>query len=134
MGVSLRYRNPRPRICPLLLGSLGVSLGAQSLGDVPLPRGAVVIERAAVPRSVRPDRELLLWMVSPEKHDRGESTWYFPETLDSGGLRSNQLKSELLCALSQGPDLLLAVSSFIVFGSFVDVLQAVFDQPVEQAG
>jgi hypothetical protein len=59
-------------VCALLLGGIGAPLGAQSVEDVPLPQGAVVIERADVPRSVRPDRGLLLWMVSPEKHDRGE--------------------------------------------------------------
>jgi hypothetical protein len=31
----------------------------------------VVIERAPIPAGVHPNRELVLWMLSPQKHDRG---------------------------------------------------------------
>jgi hypothetical protein len=63
----------------LLIAAVSVPLPAQSVGDVLLPSGAVVIERAAVPAAAHPDREILLWMISPEKHDRGplsESNFY----------------------------------------------------------
>jgi len=36
-----------------------------------LPAGAVVIEREAIPASAHTERELVLWMISSEKHDRG---------------------------------------------------------------
>jgi hypothetical protein len=36
-----------------------------------LPPGAVVIERTTIPRTVRANRELVLWMVRPERHNRG---------------------------------------------------------------
>jgi hypothetical protein len=52
---------------------------------------------------------------------------------DSRGLRNNQLQAELLRPFSQGSDLLLAISRFVVFGPFVDVLLPVFNEPIEQA-
>jgi hypothetical protein len=70
----LRYCGLSLAIWALL--PVGIPLCAQSPEEVPLPKGAVIIERAQVARSVHPDRELLLWMISPERHDRGESTWY----------------------------------------------------------
>jgi hypothetical protein len=44
------------------------------------------------------------------------------------------LKAKLLGPFGQGPDLLLAIPGFVVFGSFVDVRLSVFDEPVKQAG
>ena len=51
-----------------------------------------------------------------------------------GSLRNNQLKAKLLCPFSQRSNLLFAIPGFIVFGSFVNVLLSVFDQPVKQTG
>ena len=45
-------------------------LFAQSVPPGSIPEG-VVIERARIPATVHPDRELLLWMISPVEHDRG---------------------------------------------------------------
>ena len=36
-----------------------------------LPEGAVTIERQAIPESAHPNRELVLWMEHPAKHDDG---------------------------------------------------------------
>ena len=44
---------------------------AQSGPSSSIPENAVVIERARVPATVHPNRELLLWMISPVRHDRG---------------------------------------------------------------
>jgi hypothetical protein len=47
-----------------------------------IPDNAVVIERAPVPATVHPNRELLLWMISPVRHDRGaleENPYTCPE-------------------------------------------------------
>lgn len=46
-------------------------LFAQSGPSNSLPSEAVVIERARVAVAIHPDRELVLWMISPVKHDRG---------------------------------------------------------------
>jgi len=70
--VSLQRRYPYLGVWALLLVGVGTQLRAQSSRGVSLPEGALVIERAAVPRSVHLDREMLLWMIAPEKHDRGE--------------------------------------------------------------
>jgi len=55
----------------LAASSVAVAYG-QRLSDPQLPAGAVVIERAVLPRSAHADREMLLWMIAPMKHDRGE--------------------------------------------------------------
>jgi len=55
---------------------------AQSGPSSSIPDNAVVIERARVPATVHPNRELLLWMISPVKHDRGalaEESYTCPE-------------------------------------------------------
>ena len=52
---------------------------------------------------------------------------------DSGGLRHNDLKAELLSFLGDGADLLFTVSGFVVFGSFIDILLSVFDESEIQA-
>jgi len=57
--------------CLLLVPALGTLLHAQPAADLILPPGAVVIERAAIPQGIHPDRELVLWMPSPKKNDRG---------------------------------------------------------------
>jgi len=46
-------------------------LFAQSVPPGSIPDEGVVIERARIPATVHPDRELLLWMISPVEHDRG---------------------------------------------------------------
>ncbi len=49
-----------------------VLLSAQSLASgASIPADAVVIERATIPARVHRERELVLWMISAEKHDRG---------------------------------------------------------------
>jgi hypothetical protein len=48
--------------------------------------------------------------------------------------RNKQLKAELLRPFGQRSDLLLAISGFVVFGAFVDVLLAAFDEPVVETG
>lgn len=48
-------------------------MGAASQANPLLP-GAVVIERAGIPTEVRANRELVLRMLSPTKHDRGKYT------------------------------------------------------------
>jgi hypothetical protein len=64
--------------------------------------------------------------------------WFFlafqkPCTADLLSLRNNHLKAKLLRPFSQRSNLLLAIPGFIVFGPFIDVLLAVFDEPIEQA-
>ena len=44
---------------------------AQSGPSSSLPHNAVIIERARIPTKTHSDRELLLWMISPVRHDRG---------------------------------------------------------------
>lgn len=39
--------------------------------DFGIPSDALIIERAVIPPSVHRTRELVLWMISPQKHDRG---------------------------------------------------------------
>src|SRR6516164_451627 len=58
-----------------------------------------------------------------------------PETYIAGsrGLRHNHLQAKLLGLFHHGSDLLRAVPGFVVFGAFVDVLLAAFDEPVVQA-
>lgn len=48
---------------------LSLAVGAQTL-----PEGAVVVERRAIPASVRANRELVLWVLKPTKFDRGPNT------------------------------------------------------------
>jgi hypothetical protein len=63
--------------------SAAFPLLAQSAPASSIPRNAVVIERARVSTTIHPDRELLLWMISPVKHDRGllssENAYTCPE-------------------------------------------------------
>ena len=56
-------------------------LSAQSDPSSSIPKDAVIIERTRVPDTVHPNRELLLWMISPVKHDRGfsENPYTCPE-------------------------------------------------------
>lgn len=56
----------------LALSARGITLTAQTVSDLVLPPGAVVIERAAIPSTIHKNRELVLWMLSPQRHDRGE--------------------------------------------------------------
>jgi hypothetical protein len=53
-------------------GTIPFPLLAQSEpSSLNLPDDAVVIERTAIPAALHSDRALLLWMISPAKHDRG---------------------------------------------------------------
>jgi hypothetical protein len=56
----------------IAFSAFGITLSAQALSDPVFPPGGVVIERAAIPPTIHKDRELVLWMLSPQKHDRGE--------------------------------------------------------------
>ncbi len=66
----------------LCKGSLTLAFLALAAGESPitaqppnhfgLPSTAVVIEEALIPESIRPNRRLVLWMLSPQRHDRGE--------------------------------------------------------------
>jgi len=51
---------------------VSVALNAQSTEGLRLPPRAVVIERSTIPQEIHRDRELVLWMLSPQRHDRGE--------------------------------------------------------------
>jgi hypothetical protein len=44
------------------------------------------------------------------------------------------LQAELGCFLSEELDLLLAVSSLVVFGAFVDVLLPILEHSIDQSG
>jgi hypothetical protein len=44
------------------------------------------------------------------------------------------LQAELGCFLSDELDLLLAVSSLVVFGAFIDVLLPIFEHSIDQSG
>jgi len=48
--------------------------------------------------------------------------------LDLHCLWNNELKAKLLCPCCQRADLLLAIPSFVVFGSFIHVLLAVLER------
>lgn len=50
---------------------LSLAAGAQTL-----PNGAVVVERRAIPASVRANRELVLWVLKPTKFDRPPDTGF----------------------------------------------------------
>jgi hypothetical protein len=67
----------------LAVATVNIALTAQSTTGLHLPPQAVVIERAAIPKDIHQDRELVLWMVSPQRHDgghrRGLSSYTCPE-------------------------------------------------------
>jgi hypothetical protein len=67
-------------IIVIVIPALSVALTAQSLTEINLPPKALVIERTAIPQSIHLDRELVLWMLSPQKHDRGELSKSNPYT------------------------------------------------------
>jgi hypothetical protein len=48
-----------------------LSCAMPAFGQSPLPQNAVIIERQAIPVSAHPNRELVLWMEHPVKHDKG---------------------------------------------------------------
>lgn len=55
----------------LWLAAVGL-VGAVARGQqVALPAGATVIEKTRIPASIHRDRALVLWMLAPERHDRG---------------------------------------------------------------
>jgi hypothetical protein len=67
-------------IIVIVVPALSVALTAQSLTDLNLPPKAVVIERAPIPQRIDRDRELVLWMPSPQRHDRREFSESDPYT------------------------------------------------------
>jgi hypothetical protein len=58
--------------CLSLATALICPLRAQNAANADLPPNAVVIEQTRIPKKIHPNRELVLWMLSPERHDRGE--------------------------------------------------------------
>src|ERR1700730_4654679 len=52
--------------------ALASAPSGQAQTSLILPPDAFVIERTTIPRGIRPGRELVLWMLTPERHDRGE--------------------------------------------------------------
>lgn len=70
----------------------------------------------------------------PKPHHDVSEAFQKPCNADLRTVWGNQLKAKLLCPFSQRSDLLLAIPGFVIFGSFVHVLLAVFDEPVEEAG
>ena len=56
----------------LVIPVIRIVVAASSAKDPMLPAEAVVIERATIPQSIHQNRELVLWMLSPQRHDRGE--------------------------------------------------------------
>ena len=77
------YRHPASHIL-LFAAALGGLVRAQTIPEPSLPPDAVVIERAEIPTGIHSDRELVLWMLSPQKHDRGNfagpNSYSCPET------------------------------------------------------
>ena len=63
---SERSRGNFRNLVPFAFVVVSVALAAQSITD----SEAVVIERAAIPQGIHQDRELALWMLSPQRHDR----------------------------------------------------------------
>jgi hypothetical protein len=64
-----------------------------------LPPGAVVIAPAAIPLAIHPDRELVLWMISPKKNDRGafsESNLYSCPEMTLGSYYSGPTRISLM--------------------------------------
>jgi hypothetical protein len=78
--MPLQHRRVASLGSGVLLVRASVMLFGQSEPDITLPAGAFLVERAVVPTSVHADREMLLWMISPEKHDRGELSESNPYT------------------------------------------------------
>lgn len=78
--------------------TIAVPLFAQSGPSSSLPKNAVVIERARVASTIHPNRELLLWMIAPVKHDRGalsEEAYTCPE-MTLGSYYSGKTRLSLL--------------------------------------
>ena len=78
--------------------TIAFPLSAQPAPPSSIPNNAVVIERARVPSTAHPNRELLLWMISPVKHDRGalsENPYTCPE-VTLGSYYSGQTRLSLL--------------------------------------
>jgi hypothetical protein len=75
----LLLRRPVGGFLALTVSSVVVAY-SQGRSNPQLPTEAIVIERAVLPRSVHADREILLWMIAPTKHDRGEFSESNPYT------------------------------------------------------
>ena len=74
------------------------ALVAQSDPSDLIPPNALVIERSHIPATVRPNRELLLWMIAPVKRDRGalsDNPYTCPE-LTMGSYYSGPTRLSLL--------------------------------------
>ena len=78
-------------------------LFAQSAPTVSgLPKDAFIVERAEIPETVHPDRELVLWMISPSKHERGPLSEAGPYTCPEFTLGSYFSGSTRLSLLDKG--------------------------------
>jgi len=74
------------------------STAARPADTLALPAEAVVIERTQIPQSIHRDRELVLWMLSPEMHDRGaysESNGYTCREMTLGSYYSGPTRISL---------------------------------------
>ncbi len=54
------------------------SLPANALPANALPANALIVERVPVPEAIHKNRELILWMIAPQKHDRGHDSAAHP--------------------------------------------------------
>lgn len=59
---------------------VAVLITGTAAGQSVLPPNAQVVERVPIPASIHKNRELVLWMVSPQRHDRGPDSASHPYT------------------------------------------------------
>lgn len=71
-------------------------LAAQTREQIGLPPTAVVIERAKIPSKVHRNRELVLWMVSPVRHDREAGEGYSCPEMTLGSYYSGPTRISLI--------------------------------------
>jgi len=79
---------------------------AQAQHDAVLPPTAVVIERSPIPASIHANREMVLWMISPTKHDRGpfsESNSYTCPEYTLGSYFSGPTRISLIDTSTERP-------------------------------
>jgi hypothetical protein len=85
MQATTKWHSPRASfilLTILIAAYATIPLVAQSNPPSSIPDNAKLIERTRIPAKIHPNRELLLWMISPTKHDRGplaENPYTCPE-------------------------------------------------------
>ncbi len=60
------------------------------------PKEAFVVERAPIPASIHPNRELVLWMLNPVKHERGIEGVYTCPEVTTGSYFSGRTRISLV--------------------------------------